>query len=60
VIGSATKRARFDSQLRTAGFAEARVAKLIGPIGATGIAGKEPAVIAGAVAAHLLMARNAS
>jgi xanthine dehydrogenase accessory factor len=60
VIGSATKRARFVSQLRTAGFAEARVAKLVCPIGAPGIAGKEPAVIGAAVAAHLLMARSAS
>jgi xanthine dehydrogenase accessory factor len=48
------------SQLRTAGFAEARVAKLVCPIGAPGIAGKEPAVIGAAVAAHLLMARSAS
>ncbi len=60
MIGSATKRARFVSQLRTAGFAEARVAKLVCPIGAPGIAGKEPAVIGAAVAAHLLMARSTS
>jgi xanthine dehydrogenase accessory factor len=59
VIGSATKRARFASQLRAAGFAEARVARLVCPIGAPGIAGKEPAVIAVAVAAQLLMARGA-
>jgi xanthine dehydrogenase accessory factor len=58
VIGSATKRARFTSQLKAAGFAEARIAKLVCPIGAPGIAGKEPAVIAVAVAAQLLMARN--
>ena len=60
VIGSATKRARFASQLRAAGFADARVARLVCPIGAPGIAGKEPAVIAVAVAAQLLMARGAS
>ncbi len=59
VIGSATKRARFVSQLKAAGFAEARIAKLVCPIGAPGIAGKEPAVIAIAVAAQLLMARGA-
>ena len=46
MIGSATKRARFVSQLRAAGIAEARVAKLVCPIGVAGIVGKEPAVIA--------------
>ena len=50
MIGSATKRARFVSQLRAAGIAEERVAKLVCPIGAPGIVGKEPAVIAVAVA----------
>ena len=58
MIGSATKRARFLSQLRAAGIAEARVAKLVCPIGAPGIVGKEPAVIAVAVAAQLLMAHG--
>jgi xanthine dehydrogenase accessory factor len=60
MIGSMTKRARFLSQLRAAGIAEARVAKLVCPIGVPGIVGKEPAVIAAAVAAQLLMARGAS
>ena len=59
MIGSATKRARFVSQLRAAGIAEERVAKLVCPIGVAGIVGKEPAVIAVAVAAQLLMARGA-
>jgi xanthine dehydrogenase accessory factor len=59
MIGSATKRARFLSQLRAAGIAEERVAKLVCPIGAPGIVGKEPAVIAVAVAAQLLMAHGA-
>ena len=58
VIGSATKRARFVSQLKAAGFAEARIATLVCPIGLAGIAGKERAVIAVAVAAQLLMARG--
>jgi xanthine dehydrogenase accessory factor len=58
VIGSATKRARFASQLRAAGFAEERVARLVCPIGLPGVVGKEPAVIAVAVAAQLLMARG--
>jgi xanthine dehydrogenase accessory factor len=60
VIGSATKRARFASQLKAAGFAEAQVARVICPIGVAGVAGKEPAVIAVAVAAQLLMARGAT
>jgi len=59
MIGSATKRARFHSQLRAAGIAEERIAKLICPIGLAGIVGKDPAVIAVAVAAQLLMARGA-
>ena len=58
-IGSATKRARFVSQLKAAGFAEARLARFVSPIGVAGVAGKEPAVIAAAVAAQLLMARGA-
>ena len=60
MIGSATKRARFVSQLRAAGIADERVAKLICPIGLAGIVGKAPAVIAVAVAAQLLTARGAS
>jgi xanthine dehydrogenase accessory factor len=60
MIGSATKRARFVSQLRAAGIAEARVGRLVCPIGLAGIAGKEPAVIAVAVAAQLLSVRGAA
>jgi xanthine dehydrogenase accessory factor len=59
MIGSKTKRARFHSQLSAAGIAEERIAKLVCPIGLAGIVGKEPAVIAVAVAAQLLMARGA-
>lgn len=58
LIGSATKRARFVSQLRAAGLPEAAIAKLVCPIGVPGIEGKEPAVIAASVAAQLLMARG--
>ena len=60
MIGSATKRARFHSQLRAAGVAEERIARLVCPIGVAGIVGKEPAVIAVAVAAQLLMTRGAT
>src|SRR5579872_4032494 len=58
LIGSATKRARFVSQMRAAGLTEAMLNRLTCPIGLPGIAGKEPAVIAAAVAAQLLMART--
>jgi xanthine dehydrogenase accessory factor len=58
MIGSTTKRARFLSQLRAAGIAEELVARLVCPIGVAGVVGKEPAVIAVAVAAQLLMARG--
>jgi xanthine dehydrogenase accessory factor len=58
LIGSATKRARFLSQMRAAGLAEAALAELVCPIGLAGVEGKEPAVIAAAVAAQLLIARG--
>ena len=55
LIGSATKRARFGKRLREAGVAAARVAGLICPIGIPGIRSKEPAVIAAATAAQIVM-----
>ena len=58
LIGSATKRARFISQMRAAGLAEEAIAPLVCPIGLPGVEGKEPAVIAAAVAAQLLIARG--
>ncbi len=58
LIGSATKRARFLSQLRAAGRTEVQLAALTCPIGVPGIDGKEPPVIAASVAAQLLMARG--
>jgi xanthine dehydrogenase accessory factor len=58
LIGSATKRARFVSQLRAAGHAEKAIAKLVCPIGVPGIVGKEPAVIAASVAAQALLVRG--
>lgn len=56
LIGSATKRARFERRLRARGMPEDQVARLACPIGIESIAGKEPEVIAVAVAAQLLMA----
>ncbi|MCX7324603.1 MAG: xanthine dehydrogenase accessory protein XdhC [Hyphomicrobiales bacterium] len=54
LIGSATKRARFERRLRELGLDETRIASLVCPIGLPGIHGKEPAVIAASVAAQLL------
>lgn len=54
LIGSATKRARFEKRLRELGLDAARIAGLVCPIGLPGITGKEPAVIAASVAAQLL------
>ena len=58
LIGSATKRARFLSQMRAAGLSEEALARLVCPIGLPGVEGKEPAVIAAAIAAQLLIARG--
>ena len=58
LIGSATKRARFLSQMRAAGLSEEALARLTCPIGLPGVEGKEPAVIAAAIAAQLLIARG--
>ncbi|HXW20585.1 MAG TPA: XdhC family protein, partial [Roseiarcus sp.] len=60
LIGSATKRARFLSQMRAAGLSKGALDRLTCPIGLSGVEGKEPAVIAAAVAAQLLIARAAS
>jgi xanthine dehydrogenase accessory factor len=55
LIGSETKRARFVSFARQMGVAQRDIARLVCPIGITEIKGKEPAVIAAALAAQLLM-----
>lgn len=55
LIGSATKRARFEKRLREAGVPHHRISGLICPIGIAGISGKEPAVIAASTAAQLVM-----
>lgn len=54
LIGSATKRARFLSRLATDGLGDTARARLTCPIGVTGVAGKEPDVIAIAALAQLL------
>ena len=55
LIGSETKRARFASRLRAIGIAPHLLGRLTCPIGVPGIGSKEPAAIAAAVAAQLLI-----
>lgn len=57
LIGSATKRARFEKRLAAVGLGLEARARLVCPIGLPGIEGKEPGVIAASVAAQLLMLR---
>ncbi|MBL8665328.1 MAG: xanthine dehydrogenase accessory protein XdhC [Candidatus Odyssella sp.] len=59
LIGSATKRARFAARLRASGIGEAALARLVCPIGAEGIPGKEPGVIALAAAAEIMRRHRA-
>ncbi|MBN8509203.1 MAG: xanthine dehydrogenase accessory protein XdhC, partial [Burkholderiales bacterium] len=54
LIGSRTKWATFRHRLEARGFGAAELARITCPIGVPGIAGKEPEVIAVAVAAQLL------
>lgn len=58
MIGSKTKRRSFEQRLERRGLDAAAVARLTCPIGVAGIAGKEPEVIAVAVAAQLLQLRG--
>ena len=54
LIGSATKKARFDARLSRDGVCEVQRAHLTSPIGIAGVTGKEPDVIAVATLAQLL------
>jgi xanthine dehydrogenase accessory factor len=54
LIGSRTKWATFRHRLEARGFAPEEMARITCPIGVPGIGGKEPEVIAVAVAAQLL------
>ena len=56
LIGSAAKWTRFAAQLAAAGHCPEIIARITCPIGQPGITGKDPAVIAVAVAAALLSA----
>ena len=58
LIGSATKWAVFQRRLLERGFTQAEIAHITCPIGVAGVPGKEPEVIAIAVAAQLLQQRQ--
>jgi len=58
LIGSVSKRRQFERRLEARGVARADLDALRCPIGIAGIAGKEPEVIAIAVAAELLQVRS--
>ncbi len=60
LIGSRTKWATFRHRLEARGFGAAELDRVTCPIGVPGIAGKEPEVIAVAVAAQLLQSVSAS
>lgn len=60
LIGSATKRRRFDTRLRSLGINEQALQRLVCPIGIRGISGKKPQEIAIAAAAEVLQHRERS
>lgn len=60
LLGSQSKRTRFEQRLRARGVAEHAIARLHCPLGVPGLAGKEPEVIAIAIAAEVLQLRGAS
>jgi len=55
LIGSATKRARFEKRLLAGGIPRAMLPRLICPIGAIGLVSKDPAVLSVAIAAELML-----
>jgi xanthine dehydrogenase accessory factor len=58
LIGSLTKRRRFEKRLRQQGLPQSAVEQLVCPIGVAGISGKKPAEIAIAAAAEILRAHE--
>ncbi|MFD2450701.1 XdhC family protein [Ideonella paludis] len=58
LIGSATKRARFEHRLAERGHSPEALAQMVCPIGLPGISGKEPGVIAASVVAQMLLHRG--
>ena len=60
LIGSRTKRRRFEKRFRQHGMTEAQITELVCPIGVPGISGKKPAEIAIAAAAEILQLHEQS
>jgi xanthine dehydrogenase accessory factor len=58
LIGSKSKWAAFTHRLEARGFAADEIARITCPIGVPGVVGKEPEVIAAAVAAQLMTLRE--
>jgi xanthine dehydrogenase accessory factor len=56
LIGSLSKRRRFEKRYRAQGMSDATLKKLICPIGVAGISGKKPAEIAVSASAEILQA----
>jgi xanthine dehydrogenase accessory factor len=56
LIGSLSKRRRFEKRFRAQGMQERDLERLVCPIGVQGISGKKPAEIAVAAAAEVLQA----
>ena len=56
LIGSLSKRRRFEKRFRSQGMTDGVIGKLVCPIGVEGISGKKPAEIAVAAAAEVLRA----
>jgi xanthine dehydrogenase accessory factor len=60
LIGSLTKRRRFEKRFRQQGLSGSAIDQLVCPIGVAGISGKKPAEIAIAAAAEILRAHEKS
>lgn len=58
LIGSHSKRSRFEAKLRARGYGDPQLARLTCPVGQAGVGGKEPEVIAVAIAAQLMTLRR--
>ena len=59
LIGSKSKRARFEHRLQERGHGTERLARMVCPIGLPGLHGKQPEVLAVSVVAQMLMAASA-
>ncbi|MDX9837868.1 MAG: xanthine dehydrogenase accessory protein XdhC [Azoarcus sp.] len=58
LIGSTAKRANFEAKLRARGYTDDQLARIVSPVGDPAVVGKEPEVIAIAIAAQLMSLRS--